>query len=197
GRPGDANRAYVDSITSAEAAGDGALAATAETNAARLALRRKDTASAAALLNRAVDALERLPASYSRGMALVSAGSAVFESEGPVTGDMRAVASRAFRAAMDTAEALHNAALSSLAQGELAHLYERDNRLDEASKLTDRAAFAAQQASSPELSFRWDWQRARLALKRGRTETALTKYPRAVAQLPSVRTVRPVDARSI
>jgi len=195
GRPGDANRAYVDSITSAEAAGDGALAATAETNAARLALRRKDTASAAALLNRAVDALERLPASYSRGMALVSAGSAVFESEGPVTGDMRAVASRAFRAAMDTAEALHNAALSSLAQGELAHLYERDNRLDEASKLTDRAAFAAQQASSPELSFRWDWQRARLALKRGQTETALTNYRRAVAELQSVRQDIPVEYR--
>ena len=31
------------------------------------------------------------------------------------------------------------------------------------SSLTDRAAFAAQQASAPELSFRWDWQRARLA----------------------------------
>lgn len=195
GRPADADRAYAEAITSAEAARDDALAATAETNAARLALRRKDTASATALLKRAVDRLERLPASYSRGMALVSAGSVVFEGEGPISGDARAVASRAFRAATDTAEALHNATLSSLAQGGLAHLYERDNQLDEASRLTDRAAFAAQQASAPELSFRWDWQRARLALKRGQTETALTNYRRAVAELQSVRQDIPVEYR--
>jgi CHAT domain-containing protein len=195
GRPADANRAYAEAITNAETARDEALAATAETNAARLALRREDTASAVALLKRAVDALERLPATYSRGMALVSAGSAVFEGEGPLTPDARAVASRAFRAAMDTAEALHNAALSSLAQGELAHLYERDNQLGEASQLTDRAAFAAQQASSPELSFRWDWQRARLALRSGRTDLALASYRRAVAELQSVRQDIPVEYR--
>jgi len=195
GRPADAARAYAEAVTSAETARDEALAATAETNAARLALRRKDTASAAALLKRAVDALERLSASFSRGMALVSAGSAVFEGEGPITPDARAVASRAFRVAADTAEALRNPTLSSLAQGGLAHLYERDNQLDEASRLTDRAAFAAQQASAPELSFRWDWQRARLALKRGQTETALTNYRRAVAELQSVRQDIPVEYR--
>jgi tetratricopeptide (TPR) repeat protein len=152
GRPAEAVSAYAEAITSAEAASDYALAATAETNAARLALRRKDAARATALLTRAVDTLERLPASYSRGMALVSAGSAVFEGEGRIPPDAQMVASRAFRAAADTAEALHNATLSSLAQGGLAHLYERDNQLDEASSLTDRAAFAAQQASAPELS---------------------------------------------
>jgi CHAT domain-containing protein len=195
GRPADADRAYSEAITSAEMARDDALAATAETNAARLALRRKDTASATALLKRAVDRLDRLPASYSRGMALVSAGSAVFEGEGPIPSDARAVAARAFRAATDTAEALRNATLSSLAQGGLAHLYERDNQLDEASRLTDRAAFAAQQASAPELSFRWDWQRARLALKSGQTETALTNYRRAVAELQSVRQDIPVEYR--
>jgi CHAT domain-containing protein len=194
-RPSDAARAYAEAIASAEAAGDDALAATAETNAARLALRRKDTASAAALLKRSVDALERLPPTYSRGMALVSAGSAVFEGEGPVPGDLQTVAFRAFRAATDTAEALHNATLSSLAQGELAHLYERDNQLDEAWSLTDRAAFAAQQASARELSFRWDWQRARLALRSGRTDLALASYRRAVAELQSVRQDIPVEYR--
>jgi CHAT domain-containing protein len=147
------------------------------------------------VLNRAVDTLERLPPSYGRGMALVSAGSAVFEGERSLTPEARAVASRSFRAAMDTAEALHNAGLSSLAQGELAHLYERDNQLDEASRLTERAAFAAQQASSPELSFRWDWQRARLALRSGRTDLALASYRRAVAELQSVRQDIPVEYR--
>jgi CHAT domain-containing protein len=195
GRPVDAERAYAEAIASAEAARDDALAATAETNAARLALRRQDPAGSVALLKRAVDTLERLPASYNRGMALVSAGSAVFESERPLTADARTVAARSFRGAADTAETLRNPTLSSLAQGGLAHLYERENQLDEASRLTDRAAFAAQQAAAPELSFRWDWQRARLALRRGQTETALTNYRRAIAELQSVRQDIPVEYR--
>src|SRR5882757_10407821 len=93
------------------------------------------------------------------------------------------------------AGSLRNPTLSSLAQGGLAHLYERENKLDEASSLTDRAAFAAQQASAPELSFRWDWQRARLARKRGQTDLALTSYRRAVAELQSVRQDIPVEYR--
>jgi len=194
-RQAEAAKAYAEAISSAEAAHDDALAATAETNAARLAWRQKDIASATALLTRAVGTLERLPTSYSHGMALVSAGSVVFESEGPIPADARALASRAFRAAAADAETLHNPTLSSLAQGSLGHLYERDNRLDEASSLTDRAAFAAQQASAPELSFRWDWQRARIARQRGQTDLALTSYRRAIAELQSVRQDIPVEFR--
>ena len=195
GRPSEAARAYAGAVASAEAARDDALAATAETNGARLALRGKNTAAATALLTRAVDTLERLPASYNRGMALVSAGSAVFEIDGKIPPEARAIALRALRLAAENAEALHNPTLSSLAQGSLAHLYEREEKLDEASRLTDRAAFAAQQASAPELSFRWDWQQARLARKRGQTDLALTTYRRAVEELQSVRQDIPVEYR--
>jgi tetratricopeptide (TPR) repeat protein len=132
-----------------------------------------------------------LPASYHRSMAW--SGGLGRVQQGPIA--VRAVAFRAFRAAAETAEALHNPGLSSLAQGSLAHLYERDNRLDEASSLTERAAFAAQQASAPELSFRWNWQRARLAHQRGQTDLALTSYRRAVAALESVRQDIPVEYR--
>src|SRR5271166_1346324 len=111
GRPTEAASAYAEAISSAAAARDDALAATAETNAARLALRRKDAAHATTLLTRAVDTLERLPPSYSRGMALVSAGSAVFEGEGRIPADAQAVASRAFRAAAEGADSLHNPTL--------------------------------------------------------------------------------------
>jgi CHAT domain-containing protein len=195
GRVLEAAKAYADAVAGAEAAHDNALVATAQTNAARLAFRRKDIASGTALLTRAVDTLERMPSSYSRGMALVSAGSAVFENDGAIPPDLRAVANRAFRIAAETAEALHNPTLSSLAQGGLAHLYEREGRFGEASNLTDRAAFAAQQASAPELSFRWNWQRARLARQRGQTELALTSYRRAVAALEAVRQDIPVEYR--
>jgi CHAT domain-containing protein len=195
GRPAEAAKAYANAIASAEAAHDDALAATAQTNSTRLTLGRKDVANGIALLARAVDTLERLPPSYSRGMALVSAGSVIFELAGPIPPDARSIGLRAFQTAAETAEALHNPELSSLALGSLAHLYERDNRLDEASSLTDRAAFAAQQASASELSFRWNWQRARLARQRGQTEAALASYRRAVAALESVRQDIPVEYR--
>jgi CHAT domain-containing protein len=195
GRPAEAAGAYMNAIAGAEAVHDDPLAATAGTNMARLALRQKDMAGATALLTRAVDTLERVPPSYRRAVGLVAAGSAVFEDKGPIPPDLRAVAYRAFRGATDTAEALHNPELSSLAQGSLAHLYEREGRLDEASRLTDRAAFAAEQASAPELSFRWNWQRARLVRQRGQADLALTSYRRAVAALEGVRQDIPVEYR--
>jgi CHAT domain-containing protein len=195
GRPTEAAAAYDEAISSAAAGRDAALAATAETNAARLALRRNDAASANALLTRAVDTLAALPPSYATGLALVAAGSAVFERPGDISGDAEAVAERAFRAAAAMADTLRNYTIASLAEGGLGHLYERAGRLDEASALTEKAGMAAQQASAPELSYRWDWQRARLARRRGQTDFALASYRRAIAELQSVRQDIPVEYR--
>ena len=88
-------------FASAQAAGDDALAATAETNSARVAVRRKDWVTTNALLTRAVDTLVQLPPSYSRGMA-VSAGSVVLEIDGSIPADSRAIAFLAFRRRMLT-----------------------------------------------------------------------------------------------
>jgi hypothetical protein len=106
-------------------------------------------------------------------MALISAGSAVFESTGQPAPDAQAIAYRAFRLAAQTADALHNAALSSLALGNLGRLYERAGQGEEAERLTGQALFAAQRASSPDLSFRWEWQRGRLARAEGRSDVAI------------------------
>jgi CHAT domain-containing protein len=195
-RPTEAASAYREAIRNAEAARDEALAATAEINAARLALGNGDTVSAFPSLSRAVDWLERSPPSYSRGLALISAGSAVFESTGQPAPDAQAIAYRAFRLAAQTADALHNAALSSLARGNLGRLYERAGQEEEAERLTGQALFAAQQASSPDLGFRWEWQRGRLARAEGRSDAAIASYRRAVEQLQSIRQDIPVEYRS-
>src|SRR6516165_5118947 len=195
-RPTEAARAYDEAIRNAEAAHDEPLAATAEINAARLALGHDDWARAAPLLSRAVDRLEQSPPSYSRGMALISAGSAVFELPGRLPPDAQAIAYRAFHLAAQTADALHNAALSSLARGNLGRLYERAGQEEEAERLTGQALFAAQQASSPDLGFRWEWQRGRLARAEGRSDAAIASYRRAVEQLQSIRKDVPVEYRS-
>jgi CHAT domain-containing protein len=195
GRPNDAARAYQAAIAAATAAGDKALTATAETNAARLALRGGDVAAATGLLSRAVDTLSRMPPSYATGMGLISAGSAVLEDRGRVLADAQAIGDRAFRAALATGESLRNLRITSLGEGGLGHLYERTGRLDDAATLTERALVAAQQASAPELEYRWDWQRARIARSRGQTEIALGSYRRAIAELQSVRQDIPVEYR--
>jgi CHAT domain-containing protein len=196
GRSVEAANAYGEAIRNAEVAPDEALAATAEINAARLALGRGDASAASPLLSHALNRLERSPASYTGGMALISAGSAVLEHGGNLAPDTAAIASRALRLADQTAHALNNATLSSLALGKLGRLYERTDRTEEAVRLTGQALFAAQQAASPDLGFRWEWQRGRLARAEGRSDAAIASYRRAVFQLQSIRQDIPVEYRA-
>jgi CHAT domain-containing protein len=156
-------------------------------------LAERDMARAVSLLSHAVDRLERLPPSYGRGMGLVSAGSVLFVDTETVPGAAQGVADRAFRAATQTAEALHNPTLSSLALGGLGRVYERTGSIAEASRLTEEALFAAQQASSPDLRFRWEWQEARIARAQQRYDTALGYFRMAVADLQSIRHDIPVE----
>jgi len=196
GREAAAASAYAEASAAATAAGDPVLAATAEVNAARLAFRRDEAAQGRALLAAAVGRLQGVPASYGMGMALLAAGSAALAHPGAVTAADRALAERALRAAAAAADSLHNAALSSLARGELGKLEAAGGRPGEAARLTERAVFAAQQAGAPELSYRWDWQQARLARQQGKWDAALANYRRAVAALQSVRQDIPVVYRN-
>ena len=193
GRAAAAAAAYAEASAGA---GDPALAATAEINAARLAFRREEAAQGRALLAAAVGRLQGVPASYGMGRALLAAGSAALAHPGAVTAADRALAERALRAAAAAADSLHNAALSSQARGELGKLEAAGGRKGEAVRLTDRAVFAAQQAGAPELSYRWDWQQARLARQEGKWDAALANYRRAVGALQSVRQDIPVVYRN-
>jgi CHAT domain-containing protein len=198
GRLAQAARVYADADANAQAIGDPVLIATTEINSARLASQQGEPA-VAALLTRAVVRLERAAPSYNGGLALITAGSLALERDGSRSAEMRKLAERAFRAAEANADALHNARLSSLAHGGLGHLDEHLGRVDEASRFTSQALFSAQQGAAPELSFRWNWQQARLAVQQGQYGEALTSYRRAVAALQSVRRDIPVqyqDGRS-
>ncbi|HEV2302016.1 MAG TPA: CHAT domain-containing protein [Stellaceae bacterium] len=192
-RPGAAAAAYREAVSAAEGAHDGALAATAEINSARLAFAQNDRASALPLLTRAVDRLDRAPDSYGRDMALVSAGSVLFDRAGKLSAGAEAVAYRAFRTAAAAAKASHDWTLSSLAFGNLGRLYERAGRVEDARRLTEQALFAAQRASSPDLRFRWEWQEGRLDRAQGRIDAAIASYREAVADLQSIRQDIPVE----
>jgi CHAT domain-containing protein len=187
--------AYDEAIAAADAAHDDALAATAETNAARLAMRR-NSPTATAHLSRAVGRLEKMPPSFAGGLALVSAGAVVFERDGAPSAENQRLAYTAFQKAAAIGEGSKNATVTSLALGNLGRLYERSGQFAEATAMTQRALFAAQQTGARELLFRWEWQNARLARNQGQVEAALAGYRRAVADLQQVRQDIPVEYRS-
>ncbi|HEV8678116.1 MAG TPA: CHAT domain-containing protein [Stellaceae bacterium] len=196
GRSREAAGSYAEAVAGAQAAGNRTLAATAEINNARLAARHGDPAGAAALLARALDRLDGAEPSYSRGMALLSAGSVALEHDGKLPANLQNIAHRAFQAAARTAETLRNARLASLAQGGLGRLDQRIGRPAEATKLTDRALLSAQQAPAPDVSYRLEWQQARLAHQQGQVPNALASYRRAVSDLQSIRRDIPVEYRA-
>jgi CHAT domain-containing protein len=199
----EARIAYEEAIRNAEETADQTLVATAEINAARLALAGHDAASAASLLSSAVERLERSPLSYKQGMALLSAGSSVFtslsaessmvECSGNIPLQLEKIARLAFQLAAQTADMLHNATLSSFARGDLGRLYECTGRRDEAASLTQRAALAAKQTSSADLGYRWEWQQGSLADAEGRSDDAIHSYRAAIFQLELIRQDIPVE----
>src|SRR5207237_4403217 len=118
--------------------------------------------------------------SYGRGLALVSAGSVALEHDGNRSAGLQSIARRAFDAAARAAAALGNTRLAALAQGGLGRISERVGRPAEAAQLTDRALVAAQQVPAPDLSYRLEWQQARLAQQQGQANVSLASYRRAV-----------------
>jgi CHAT domain-containing protein len=194
GRLTQAAAAYAEAVENADAAHDRALAATAAINAARLAFRRHDGAKATTLLAGAVRQLQQLPPTYRGGLALVSAGAAVFEVPGgAISAEEQRIAYDAFEAALTIATASRNLTLDSLALGSLGRLYGRAGRIAEAADLTERALFAAQETGATQLLFRWEWQQGRLARRQGRQTAAIANYRLAVADLQRVRRDIPVE----
>lgn len=196
GRPQPAAQFYAAAVQDAEAAGDSALAATAETNAARLALDGKDPARAAALLRSATGRLVRMAPGYQVALALTAAGAAGLADGQPLPVQLADVSRQAFEAAAAMAGRLGNTALSSLALGGLGHLEERTGHPEQAFRLTGQALFRAQQASAPDIAFRWEWQQARIDRALGHDDAALASFRRAVAGLQSVRQDIPIEYRN-
>lgn len=196
GRARQSAQAYAEAIRWAEAAGDPALAATAETNAARLALQAHDPGRAAFLLRSATGRLIRLEPGYPMALALVAVGMAALAGEQPMLAPLSDLSRQALEAARAIADRLGNPALDSLALGGLGYLDERTGRLELASRLTEQAAFRAQQASAPDIEFRWQWQQARIDRAGGHDDAALASFRRAVSTLQSVRQDIPVDYRN-
>lgn len=195
-RPQQAALSYAEAIQQAQVTGDQTLAATAETNAARLALQRKNPGLAAVLLRSATDRLVRSKPSYQAALALVAVGKAALAGGQDLPPRLSAICQQAFEAAEEIARQLNQASLSALALGGLGNMRERLGQLEQASQFSERALFKAQQASAPDISFRLEWQKARIDRRLGHDDEALDDFRRSVSTLESVRQDIPVEYRN-
>lgn len=159
--------AYDRALAQAEAEADALSAATAAANAALVDPARAD------------DALRRvtgLSESRARGHLLLNVARAFADA------GRAADAFAAARSALASGDGL----IQSYAWGQMSDLYAAQAQPDDALAAARKAAFFAQQARSPDATFQFQWQLARLL--RGRDDpAALDAYRRALVALSGIR----------
>ena len=182
--------AHRSSRALAREAGDALLAAQAGGSLGRAAIAAGDLDLARASLGPALEAAKALDRSDASARLLIHLGSS-FERLAEVAGtplreDLNEAAS-AYRSALEVAEAVGSNRSMSYALGHLGALEERHGDSAKGLQLSERAIAASLSLDAPELTYRWQWQLARLQLARGDDEAALIAYRRAVEALDGLR----------
>ena len=77
--------------------------------------------------------------------------------------------------------------ISSYSNGYLGKMYENENRIKEAFKLTRKAIFFAEQGKHPEILYLWQWQLGRLFKKDGKIVKAMDAYEKSIETLNPIR----------
>ncbi len=169
------------------------LAAKILINLLNLAINESQWETAQAALAGVLVALEQLPASAQKTSAYVSTGliardlSRQSQLPDAPRKQARAQALAAFEQAAQLAQAAQDERNASLALGYLGHLYESEQRLEEAQQLTRKAIFHARQGDFPEMLYRWQWQAGRLFQAQDQTDAAIAAYRAAGETLAPIQ----------
>ena len=187
---GEALEAYRESASLAKAAGDAPVAARALSNAASAAMENGRHTDAKALLDQALEQVQRLSPSHDKAYGLITISLIAQDLRPHLPGSNAPLTLLAFKVlteAADAATTIGDARAASYAWGHLGRLYESERRHEEALELTRRAIFAAQQVNAPEALYRWQWQAGRLFRAQGKLDEAIGAYKRAVHALQPLR----------
>jgi CHAT domain-containing protein len=189
-KPHEAFAAYKESAGLAKNAGDQVLATQALTNAATAASQSGQYQESRALLDEAVEQMQRLQPLHDKAYGLIKIALG-YDHLRPSLPDVRDAlllnAATMLHDAVRVAQTIGDARAASYAWGYLGRLYEGEQRYQEALELTHRAVFAAQQGHAPEALYRWQWQMGRLLKAQGHLEAAITTYRQAVETLQALR----------
>ena len=197
----DAIANYGQCIKLAVKANDQPLAIRAMINKARTALEINEFGLACQSLTEGGELIAGLTEGFERGYLQLSRGVLAHrlakEHSDCQNVDLKSIAADAYYNALQIGDTLRNPFLQSQAQGELAIMYEKDDRLDEAIQLTRAAVFAAHQQANPRLIYKWHWQLGRFLGQTGKNKEAISQYRQAIDALNSVRHVLSVGYRKI
>jgi CHAT domain-containing protein len=188
--PEDALAAFTNTVQIAQQAGLPLVALHARLNAARTNLQLNQPTNSRIWIDQALEQVTTLPPSREKAVGLMNIG-LLYRRLLPSLPDFRAPlvlrAAGALQEAADLAEQLSDARTLSFALGHLGHLYELDQRLDEALSFTRRAIFSAQSVDAPESLYRWQWQLGRQLAATGKLDEAIASYRQATGTLQPIR----------
>ncbi|MEM7042337.1 MAG: CHAT domain-containing protein [Pseudomonadota bacterium] len=172
---------YRKAIDLAKAADEPGLAFNALTNLARFELDRGRKAEMMPLLDRATAELAAMGDGGNTIENILLLGRLRAQA-----GDVEAGYGRLIEA-RERARTNGQPRLESMAAGYLGDLYVEAGRADDANLLYDQATFLAQASGAPELIYRWQWQRGRLATRAGDVNRAIDHYRSTITALDQLR----------
>ncbi len=188
--PEEALTAFTDTVQLAQQAGLPLVALHARLNAARTSLQLNQPENSRLWIDQALEQVTALPPSRERAIALMNIG-LLYRRLLPSLPDLHAPlvlrAAGALQEAASLAEQLGDARTLSFALGHLGHLYELEQRLDEALSFTRRAIFSAQSVEALESLYRWQWQLGRQLAATGKLDDAIASYRQAGGTLQPIR----------
>jgi CHAT domain-containing protein len=188
--PEEALTAFTDTVQLAQQAGLPLVALHARLNAARTNLRLNQPTNSRIWIDQALEQVNALPPSREKAIGLMNIG-LLYRRLLPSLPDLRAPlvlrAAGALQESASLAEELGDARTLSFALGHLGHLYELEQRLDEALSFTRRAIFYAQSVDVLESLYRWQWQLGRQLAATGKLDEAIASYHQAAATLQPIR----------
>ncbi len=189
-RPEEALTHFTDTVQLAQQAGLSLVALHARLNAARTSLQLNQPTNSRIWVDQALEQADALPASREKSIALMNIG-LLYRNLLPSFPDFRSPlilrAAGALQEAAGLAEQMGDARTLSFALGHLGHLYELEERMDEAMAFTRRAIFSAQSVDAPESLYRWQWQLGRQFAATGMLDEAIASYRQATGTLQPIR----------
>jgi CHAT domain-containing protein len=163
----------------------------ADTHAYETRKTREYFNKAAAFLDNARVTLQKVEKSQHKITAHINIGLAYLDLMERIPKNAVSSRARAFQelfGAVKLSRKLKNARLASYADGNLGLLRQKEGKLPQAIKLTEKAIYWATKANVPESLYRWQWQYARILSIQNRMPEAISTYQDAITTLESIRT---------
>ena len=186
----DAVKEYKAANDLATASKDSVLASQACLNLARNAVAAGDYENAKTWAERVATTAAKLQDSHDKAYQLLGVGqifNEIFLTAPDHDNDFRLQAFKVFQKAAGIAEAIGDKRALCYALGYEGKLYEDEKKFDEALTLTRKAVLLAQELSSPDALYRWQWQTGRLLHAKKDNDAAIAAYRRAVETLQLIR----------